>query len=209
MIKYIRDNVGWNGLILKGGCMDEYLNSLQYVLQKTEIRLKKLDFVLNYEDGMDKLVNIFYEKKKDNKSIAFIGNGGSAAIAIHMTSDFLKNGKMKTLSLYNPATLTCLGNDYGYEEVFSKQVENIMRSGDMLIAISSSGRSPNIIKAVDAAHDKDVVVMSFTGFDDSNTVRLNSDISIYLPSHKYGIVESIHNLMLQEIVDRLMDLENK
>lgn len=189
--------------------MDEYLNSLQHVLQKTEIRVKKLDFVLNYEDGMDKLVNIFYEKKKDNKSIAFIGNGGSAAIAIHMTSDFLKNGKMKTLSLYNPATLTCLGNDYSYEEVFSKQVENIMRSGDMLIAISSSGRSPNIIKAVDAAHDKDVVVMSFTGFDDSNTVRLNSDISIYLPCHKYGIVESIHNLMLQEIVDRLMDLENK
>ena len=183
--------------------MDNYLQNLFEVLQKTEIRIQNAEDVSNIETGISKLVDIFLRIKNDNKSIVFIGNGGSAAIAIHMTSDFLKNGGMKTISFYNPATLTCLGNDYSYEDVFSKQVENILREGDMLIAISSSGMSANIVKAIKAAHDKKVKVMSFTGFDESNICRSNADISLYVPSHKYGIVESIHNLILQEIVDRI------
>lgn len=189
--------------------MDKYLNSLLEVLQKVEIMACKSDRLLCLEDGINELLDVFLQKRKENKSIAFIGNGGSAAIAIHMTSDFLKNGKMKTISFYNPATLTCLGNDFSYEDVFSKQVENIMRDGDMLIAISSSGRSANIVKAIEAAHEKNVDVLSFTGFDQDNTSRIKADISLYVPSHEYGIVESIHNLILQEIVDRMNDSGTK
>lgn len=189
--------------------MDKYLNSLLEVLQKVEIKTRETEAVICPEEGISELVSLFSKKRKENKSIAFIGNGGSAAIAIHMTSDFLKNGKMKTISFYNPATLTCLGNDFSYEDVFSKQVENIMRDGDMLIAISSSGRSTNIVKAIDAAHEKNVEVLSFTGFDQDNTSRTKSDISLYVPSHEYGIVESIHNLILQEIVDRMNDSGTK
>lgn len=187
--------------------MDDYLKSLQGALMETEVKVKDFDGILSYENGINELVEIFLQKRRSNKSIAFIGNGGSAAVAIHMTSDFLKNGRMKTISFYNPATLTCLGNDYSYEDVFSKQVENIMRKEDMLIAISSSGMSANIVKAIKAAHDKSVTVMSFTGFSEDNASRINSDISLYVPCHKYGIVESIHNLILQEIVDRINEVE--
>lgn len=189
--------------------MDDYLKTLLDVLNKTEIIIRDKKRTLGYDDRIMELVEVFLKIRKEKKSIAFIGNGGSAAIAIHMTSDFLKNGKMKTISFYNPATLTCLGNDFSYEDVFSKQVENIMREGDMLIAISSSGRSANIVKAIEAAHEKNVEVLSFTGFDKDNTSRIKSDISLYVPSYEYGIVESIHNLILQEIVDKMNDSGTK
>lgn len=185
--------------------MDSYLKELLDTLNKIEIKLQVFGDTFSYDEGVDKLIDVFLQKKRTNKSIAFIGNGGSAAIAIHMTSDFLKNGKMKTISFYNPATLTCLGNDYSYDEVFSKQIDSIMREGDMLIAISSSGMSSNIVRAIECAHAKNVDVISFTGFDESNTSRVKSDISLYVPCHKYGIVESIHNLILQEIVDKIIE----
>ena len=85
----------------------------------------------------------------------FIGNGGSAGIASHLAIDFSKNGGLRALAFNDPSALTCLGNDLGYENVFAKQIELHGRAGDLLIAISSSGRSPNILNAVEAARCRD------------------------------------------------------
>lgn len=158
-----------------------------------------------YEAGMDELVDLFVDCKRRGSTVFFVGNGGSAAIASHMTADFMKNGGMNTYSLYDNAVTTCLGNDYGYEYVFSKSLEFLLRENDMLVAISSSGNSRNIINAVNVALSKQARVITFTGFKDDNTVRSLGDINVWVPCESYGMVESIHNLVLQQIVDVIYD----
>lgn len=157
-----------------------------------------------YEDIIHELVQLFdrQKHKQDNRTY-FIGNGGSAAIAIHMTADFLKNGGMTTVGMYDSATLTCLGNDYGYEYVFSKQLEMLAQPGDLLVAISSSGNSRNIINAINMAHEKGAQVLTLTGFKTDNRANQLGDYNFYVPCMQYGVVESIHNMVLQQIVDSL------
>ncbi len=87
-----------------------------------------------------------------------------------MTADFMKNGGMVTCGLYNDAVMTCLGNDYAYEEIFSRQIQFQVQENDLLIAISSSGRSQNIIQAINAAKDKNAKVITLTGFNQDNPV---------------------------------------
>ena len=148
--------------------------------------------------------NIFYKHKNLYKQVFFIGNGGSAGIATHMTADFLKNGGIRTISMLQPATITCIGNDYGYEFIFSKQLEIMAEPGDLLVAISSSGNSPNIVNAAKTAREKGCQVMTFTGFKPDNKLRQLGDINVYVPSMSYGYVESIHNMILQQVVDDIV-----
>ena len=122
-----------------------------------------------------------------------------------MTADFMKNGGMNTYSLYDNAVTTCMGNDYGYEYIFSRPMEFLVREGDLLVAISSSGNSANIINAIETARMKGADVITFTGFEANNKAKQLGDVNVYVPCRKYGIVESIHNLMLQQVVDLIMD----
>ena len=183
--------------------MDAYTEELVEVLKKTEFRKGEQSY--SYKDGVKLLVDIFTEEKRTGSKVYFIGNGGSTTIASHMTADFMKNGGMNTVSLYDNAVTTCMGNDYGYEHVFSKPLSFLANSGDLLLAISSFGKSQNSINSIKVAEEKNVTVVSLTGFDEDNPARMGADVSVYVPSHKYGIVESIHNLILQEIVDLIME----
>lgn len=182
---------------------NRYLQGLVACLQAVEC--DRAGESISYDDMMslllDKLVAI---RERSNKAF-FIGNGGSAGIAMHMATDFLKNGRIRTHSMHDPATLTCLANDYGYENVFSKQVEMAADAGDCLIAISSSGKSENILRAVHTAQDRNCHVVTFSGFSPDNPLRSLGSCGIYVPSNEYGIVESIHQLILQQVVDELKD----
>lgn len=182
----------------------EYIKKLIKLIEATEFSEAKKE-AYDYERGMEILVAKFLEKKNAGASVYFIGNGGSSAIAEHMTADFLKNGGLKTRGLYDAPVLTCLANDYGYEYVFSKQLTMFMEEGDLLVAVSSSGRSKNILNAIRAAKEKGGEVITFTGFDADNDARMSGDINVYVPSHQYGMVESIHNLILQQAVDELVE----
>src|SRR5581483_682660 len=90
----------------------------------------------------------------DGHKLMFIGNGGSAGICSHMATDYSKNGGMRSLAFNDGSMLTCLGNDLGYENVFAKQIDLHGAKGDLLIAISSGGRSQNILKAVHVARER-------------------------------------------------------
>jgi len=173
------------------------MTQIRYGDRNTEIPL--------YESGIDILMNVFLECKETRGTVFFIGNGGSAAIASHMTADYMKNGRMNTYSLYDTAVTTCMGNDYGYEEVFSRPLDFLISKGDLLVAISSSGNSQNIINAIRVAHEKGARVITFTGFSMDNIARQMGDINVWVPCESYGIVESIHNLILQQIVDMIME----
>lgn len=181
-----------------------YLEQLIATLQATEITNKAKE-KFSLELGIQKIVELFYAVENSKKKVFFIGNGGSAAIASHMTVDFFKNGEMKTYSLNEASVLTCLGNDYGYEYVFSKQLESLADKNDLLVAISSSGNSLSIINAVIVARNKECRVVTLSGFCADNKLINLGDYNIYVPLEHYGIVESIHNLLLQQIVDTIKD----
>lgn len=183
--------------------MNKYVNLFFKTLEQTQLICKdgrKYDV----DKGTDCLMDLFSSHKKNQSNVFFIGNGGSSAIASHMTADFMKNGGMNTYSLYDNALTTCMGNDYGYEYVFSRPLEFLIREGDLLVAISSSGNSANIANAIRVAKEKKAEVLTLTGFEENNQAKQMGDYNLYVPCMEYGIVESIHNLILQEIVDIIM-----
>jgi D-sedoheptulose 7-phosphate isomerase len=136
--------------------------------------------------------------------IIFAGNGGSAAIASHMATDYSKNGGMRAWAMNDGSMLTCLANDYGYEHVFAKQIEFHGRAGDLLIAISSSGRSANILAAVRVARRLGCTVLTMSGFRPDNPLRSTGDMNLYLDSQAYGYVEVGHLALCHAIVDYSM-----
>jgi D-sedoheptulose 7-phosphate isomerase len=135
------------------------------------------------------------------RRIMLVGNGGSAGICSHLATDFSKNGGMRATAFNDGSVLTCLGNDYGYEHVFAKQIEWHGVEGDMLIAISSSGRSTNILNAVASARKLKCVVVTLSGFKPDNPLRALGDINIYFPSSEYGFVEVGHLAILHAALD--------
>ncbi len=183
--------------------MDAYIKELFDSVNGSQIEIEGK--IHEYEEGIKLLINAFTEHKKRKSQVFFIGNGGSSAIASHMTADFMKNGGMNTYSLYDNAVTTCMGNDYGYEHIFSKPLEFLAKKEDLLVAISSSGNSENILKAIEVGRQNGMDIITFTGFKPDNKVRRQGRINIYVRSEKYGIVESAHNIMLQQIVDEIME----
>lgn len=183
---------------------NKYITELLNKLDHTEMWRRTDEKCSNYDIGIELLVDIFSEHKAKHSQLFFIGNGGSSAIASHMTADFMKNGGMNTYSLYDNAVTTCMGNDYGYEYIFSRPLEFLARKDDLLVAISSSGNSANIINAIETAKAKGTSIITFTGFEADNKVKQLGDVNVYVPCKQYGIVESIHNLILQQIVDMIM-----
>lgn len=184
---------------------DQYIEELIRKIRETEVWIKGEERCIEYGEGILLLLEKFTEHKKGGSSVFFIGNGGSSAIASHMTADFMKNGGMKTYSLYDNAVTTCMGNDYGYEYIFSRPLEFLLNPNDLLVAISSSGNSRNICNAIEIAGSRDAEVITFTGFRSDNQAKQMGNVNVYVPSEKYGIVESIHNLVLQQIVDLIME----
>ena len=141
--------------------------------------------------------------------LMFVGNGGSATTASHMATDYNKNGNLRTLSLNDSSMLTCLANDYSFAEVFAKQVEFHARPGDLLVAISSSGKSPNILNAVQAARSLGCTILTLSGFGADNPLRGAGDMNVYLPSDFYGIVEIGHLALCHAILDFSMEQDGR
>lgn len=187
----------------------DYLNRLIQSLQSTKVYDQDGIAYKDYDESIRKLVELFSEIKTKQKQVFFIGNGGSAAIASHMTADFMKNGGMKTYSLYDYSVTTCMGNDYGYEFIFSRPLDFLSNEGDLLVAISSSGNSKNIVNAIQTAKDKGMYVVTFSGFDKNNHIIQTGICNVHVPVKHYGIVESIHNLILQQIVDLILERDGE
>lgn len=189
----------------------EYLNRLIQALQSVQIYDRQGILLENREEAMQKLTRLFLLTRNHSRQAFFIGNGGSAAIASHMTADFLKNGRMRTQSLYDHSLVTCMGNDYGYEHIFSYPLERLADKGDLLVAVSSSGNSPNIVNAVQTARRMEMSIVTLSGFEQNNQIRGKGDYNIYVPVKHYGITESVHHALLQQIVDTIagQDERNK
>ncbi len=150
-----------------------------------------------------KLTLILKKLKKKNKVIIF-GNGGSSAIASHFITDMSKNTNVKCIGLTDISLITCLTNDYGYENLNKKYIEYYGTQGDVLIAISSSGESKNIINACRKAKKlKFKKIITLTGFKKNNTLSKMGNINFWVNSKNYNLVENTHQIYLLSCIDML------
>jgi D-sedoheptulose 7-phosphate isomerase len=156
---------------------------------------------MNHED-VAKIIDVFLEAEKNDRTVYFLGNGGSAATSTHFACDLGKGtknlvNKFKTQGLAdNFATFTAYANDDGYEHVFSKQLENILKKGDVVVCISASGNSPNIVNAAEYAKSVRAKTVGLLGFDGGKLKDI-CDVSLIIHNKKgdYGPVEDIHMIL--------------
>ena len=158
-------------------------------------------YELPLQSGVDKAIDLTRGSVNGGGKLMFIGNGGSAGIASHLAIDFTKNGRLPALAFNDGAALTCLGNDLGFDQVFAHQVSAHGRDGDLLVAISSSGRSPDILKGVEAGRSRRASVVTLSGFQPDNPLRRLGDINFYVPNGEYGFVEITHLALCHAILD--------
>ena len=157
--------------------------------------------LLDMQKGFEWVAETARNAHNSGNKVILIGNGGSAAIASHHAIEFLKNGGIRAQALNDLAALTCLSNDLGYANVFSEQLKTQGVPGDMLIAISSSGQSVNILKAAEVARTNRMKIATFSGFQPDNLLRGRGDVNFYVNSNQYGFVEVAHHALIQAILD--------
>lgn len=133
--------------------------------------------------------------------IIIAGNGGSAAMASHVTVDFLKAASIRCLNFNEPDLITCYANDYGYDNWVKKALESYLDSGDTVILVSSSGTSKNIVNAADYCVNRKVNLITLSGFNRGNPLSLLGDVNIWVNSNVYNYVEMAHHIWLVALVD--------
>ena len=133
--------------------------------------------------------------------VYLVGNGASASMAAHFAADLAKNGALLTRTLTEPAMLTALANDACYEVVYAEPLRWWMNPADMLVCISSSGNSPNIVAAAAAAREKGGRVVTLSAMGTDNRIRARGDLNFYFPAETYGLAESAHAVLLHYWMD--------
>ena len=173
----------------------------------------KNKYISNYLDKLSNLIKdieqgdllevskIIKQVKKNKKKIILVGNGGSAAMASHVSVDLTKMCKIRSVNFNEADLLTCFANDYGYENWVKKALSFYADKGDLLICISSSGQSKNIINGAKFAKKIGCKVVTLTGFDKKNEVKKIGHINLWLNSKNYNLVEMTHHIWLLSIVD--------
>lgn len=160
--------------------------------------------IIDGETVVGQLLAEFERVRQSQAKIIILGNGGSAAIASHVITDLRNVGGICAVTLHEAAPLTCFTNDFGYEQAFAKQIAAFAYPDDLLIAISSSGQSANIVNAVKAANDKGIAAMTLSGFKADNPLRSLGRWNLWLDSSHYGMVELAHLFVLHHITDQLL-----
>lgn len=190
-----------------------YLEEItEYISKEIEI-LKKLN-----KEEINKCIEVLVEIYKKDGNIYIFGNGGSAATASHFVCDFFKgvseklDKKFKFICLNdNTAMITAIANDIGYDYIFEFQLEGVLKENDLVIAISGSGNSINVIRAIDYAKKQGITTVGLTGYDGGKLIKL-VDYSVHAPINNMQIAEDIHmilNHMMMSILSEKVKLELK
>lgn len=167
----------------------------RYFKKYTDEVIKNFDF--------SKINQIIKKLENFNKQLLIFGNGGTSAIANHMANDFMNVTKIKTLSFSDSSLITCYSNDYGYENWVCKTIDNYSEKGDIVILMSSSGMSPNMIKAAKKCKKEKIFFITLSGFDKKNKLSKFGNIRIHVDSKSYNYVELSHLQILMAVVDNL------
>ena len=186
----------------------EYFSNLSDHFSKIEACMENAR-AIDFDEALYQAIALILKTKTLDGKVIFIGNGGSAAIASHQAIDLWKNGGISAIAFNDPSLLTCISNDYGYEYVFEKPIEMFAKASDVLIAISSSGRSENILRGVDMAKSKRCSVITLSGFRADNPLRHKGQLNFFVPSESYGFVEISHLAICHYFADQIMAKKNQ
>jgi len=178
----------------------DYYRNLLNLIQAVKVTDKN-GIALDFYEGIERVADLVMNQRAADYKIMFIGNGASAAISSHMSTDFWKNGGIKAVAFNDPSLLTCISNDFGYKYVFEKPIKMFANEGDILFAISSSGKSENILRGAQSANLKRCKIITLSGFKKNNPLSLLGDFNFYVPSNSYGPVEIIHHSICHCILD--------
>ncbi len=162
-------------------------------------KIKDVDFdMLNQTAGM-----LVSTSRNGGKTI-IVGNGGSAATASHVSVDLTKNANIRAVNFNEADLVTCFSNDYGYERWVEKAIEFYADSGDLVILISSSGTSKNIIYGGLKAKTMGLKIITLSGFSADNPLRQLGDINFWVDSKAYNIIETAHSIWLLALIDKII-----
>jgi len=175
-----------------GSYVDKYYTEIKRLIDSVEATGEKAG-KQDFHEGIRAAAEFIKKRISSGNKLIFIGNGASAAISSHLATDYWKNGGMRAIAFNDAALLTCVSNDIGYKYVFERSIAMFADRGDILVAISSSGKSENVLRGVGAARKKGCGVITLSGFKPANPLRRLGDINFYVPSGQYGHVEILHH----------------
>lgn len=180
--------------------VENWMSELGHVLATVKCACSGLQ--VEMPQAVSVVKQLLQSVKEHNGTVWWIGNGGSVTIGSHLSQDLINKLKIKSSVLTDASLLTCFANDFGYENIYARPLEVLLGKNDLLIAISSSGNSANILKAATVALDKGARLITLSGFGSENKLRLlNASVDFYLPSSSYGIVETGHLALMHALID--------
>tara|TARA_B110001452_G_C15107001_1_gene385917 strand:+ start:119 stop:694 length:576 start_codon:yes stop_codon:yes gene_type:complete len=175
-----------------------FLNSYFSKISKALFLDKKL-----YENIIE--TKILFEKcAKRNGRVVFFGNGGSAAIASHLSVDLNKNAKIPSISFNDPGIITCYANDFGFKNWISKTIELSLSKKDIVVLISSSGKSTNILNAAKCAKKKKIQTITLSGMSEKNKLKKMGLVNFWVESKSYNIIETAHQFFIMAVIDSII-----
>ncbi|UCD14957.1 MAG: SIS domain-containing protein [Candidatus Omnitrophota bacterium] len=186
----------------------EYFLVLEGLFEKTAVTGANGQ-AYQFDEAVDMSIRMIVDRAALGGKLLFIGNGASASISNHMATDFWKNAGVQAISFSDSVLLTCVSNDYGYKHVFEKPIEMFAGPQDILIAISSSGQSENILRGATAAKQKGLKIITLSGFDENNPLRKLGNINFYVPWSQYGHVEIAHLSICHCLGDVIINNKSK
>ena len=171
---------------------------------------KSINEILNNVDSdlIEKSVKIINKTIKQNKGIFVIGNGGSASIASHVSVDFAKVARVRSSTFNNANLITCFANDYKYENWVTEAIKAYCDRKDLIILISSSGTSKNIVNAAKYCKKNKINLITLSGFNKNNPLSKLGSINFYINSTNYNFIEMSHHIILLSIVDIFANKKN-
>lgn len=181
----------------------EHFRKLTAMLLETAVT-DRAGVGLSLDEGIEKAAELIHAVGTAGRKIMLVGNGGSAAIVSHMQNDLCKAVGVRAIVFNEPPLLTALTNDHGYEVAFERPVALWADAGDLIIAVSSSGKSENILRAVQAAVTRGCGAVTFSGFRADNPLRCTGEVNFYVPAQTYGCVESAHSALTHFLTDCAM-----
>jgi D-sedoheptulose 7-phosphate isomerase len=165
---------------------------------------QKALFPNTVESELLRLHELCLKVRSAGKKLILAGNGASASLASHGAVDFSKQGKVRAVCFNEANLLTAFSNDWGYENWVVKALEIYADPGDVVILISSSGKSPNLVKAGAACAAQGLTLVTFTGFASDNPLKQLGEINFWVESHAYNLIENVHGIWLCTVVDMLV-----
>lgn len=161
--------------------------------------------VVEADEAFSSLYAKSLETRESRQQLFLIGNGASASMASHIAADLCKNGNLATRCFSDASLLTALANDCGVEEMFATPLKQQAKKGDLLVCISSSGESPNIIHATKMARELGMYIVTLSAMNNDNSLRQRGDINFYVPAKTYGFAETAHAALLHYWVDMIVE----